>query len=72
MPSRHLLFETDDAGIALVTVNRPPQASLFSHSRLGGGLRFEAATAAVCAATGDYRDGTRAFLEKRRPVFTGK
>jgi enoyl-CoA hydratase len=36
------------------------------------GLRFEAAAFAVCAATGDYREGTRAFLEKRRPVFAGK
>src|SRR5664280_1263590 len=39
---------------------------------LEAGLRFEAAAFAVCAATGDCREGTRAFLEKRRPVFTGK
>jgi enoyl-CoA hydratase len=36
------------------------------------GMRFEAAAFAVCAATGDGREGTRAFLEKRRPVFAGK
>jgi enoyl-CoA hydratase len=36
------------------------------------GLRFEAAAFGVCAATEDYREGTRAFLEKRRAVFTGK
>lgn len=36
------------------------------------GLRFEAAAFGVCAATEDRREGTRAFLEKRRPAFTGK
>jgi len=39
---------------------------------LEAGMRFEAAAFAVCAATGDGREGTRAFLEKRRPVFAGK
>jgi enoyl-CoA hydratase len=36
------------------------------------GLRFEAAAFAVSAATDDGREGTRAFLEKRKPVFAGK
>jgi enoyl-CoA hydratase len=36
------------------------------------GLRFEAAAFGVSAATEDRREGTRAFLEKRRPAFTGK
>lgn len=39
---------------------------------LEAGLRFEAAAFAVCAATGDYREGTRAFLERKRPAFVGK
>ena len=39
---------------------------------LEAGLRFEAAAFALCAATGDGREGTRAFLERRRPVFAGK
>ena len=39
---------------------------------LEAGMRFEAAAFAICAATEDRREGTRAFLEKRRPVFTGK
>lgn len=36
------------------------------------GLRFEAAAFGVSAATEDRREGTRAFLEKRRAVFAGK
>jgi enoyl-CoA hydratase len=39
---------------------------------LEAGLRFEAAAFGVCAATEDRGEGTRAFLEKRRPAFTGK
>ena len=39
---------------------------------LEAGLRLEAAAFGVCAATQDRREGTRAFLEKRRPVFAGK
>ena len=36
------------------------------------GLRFEAAAFAVSASTQDSREGTRAFLDKRRAVFAGK
>jgi enoyl-CoA hydratase len=36
------------------------------------GLRFEAAAFAVSAATEDAKEGTGAFLEKRRAAFTGK
>ena len=39
---------------------------------LDAGLRFEAAAFGVAAGTEDRREGTRAFLEKRRPAFTGK
>ena len=43
---------------------------------LGGGLeeglRFEAAAFGIGAGTEDYREGTRAFLEKRRAAFNGK
>jgi enoyl-CoA hydratase len=41
-------------------------------SGLDAGLRFEAAAFGVSAATEDRREGTRAFLEKRRPAFAGK
>ncbi len=39
---------------------------------LEAGLRFEAMAFGLAAATEDRREGTRAFLEKRAPVFTGK
>jgi len=39
---------------------------------LDEGLRFEAAAFGMSAATEDRREGTRAFLEKRRAVFIGK
>ena len=36
------------------------------------GLRLEAASFGLCAGTDDGREGTRAFLEKRKPAFAGK
>ena len=33
---------------------------------------YEAALFGLVAATGDMREGTRAFLEKRPPIFTGQ
>ncbi len=41
-------------------------------ANLDAGLRLEAAAFGVTAATEDRREGTRAFLEKRRPAFAGK
>ena len=39
---------------------------------LDQGLRFEAAAFGLTTATEDRSEGTRAFLEKRRPAFAGK
>jgi len=36
------------------------------------GLRFEAAAFGLAAATEDRREGTQAFLERRKPAFAGK
>lgn len=39
---------------------------------LDAGMLLEAGAFGICASTEDLREGTRAFLEKRRPVFAGK
>ena len=36
------------------------------------GCRFEATLFGLIAASDDMREGTRSFLEKRKPEFTGK
>jgi enoyl-CoA hydratase/carnithine racemase len=36
------------------------------------GLFLEATLFGLCAATSDTREGMAAFLEKRKPSFTGK
>jgi enoyl-CoA hydratase len=38
---------------------------------LDAGLEFESRAFAVCASTGDMREGTRAFLDRRKPTFSG-
>lgn len=39
---------------------------------LSAGLEFEAGLEAICFASEDKKEGIKAFLEKRRPQFTGK
>jgi enoyl-CoA hydratase len=39
---------------------------------LAEGCRYEASLFGLAAATEDMREGTRAFLEKRKPQFTGR
>jgi len=39
---------------------------------LANGQRKEAELFGSCCATEDFREGTRAFLEKRKPVFQGR
>ncbi len=36
------------------------------------GLDYESQAFAVCVATEDMREGTKAFLEKRKPTFAGR
>ena len=52
-----LAMETVDAGL---------------EAGLEAGLRLEAAAFGLSAASEDRREGTRAFLEKRLPVFAGR
>jgi enoyl-CoA hydratase len=36
------------------------------------GLDYETQAFAICTSTEDMREGTRAFLERRKPVFSGR
>jgi enoyl-CoA hydratase len=36
------------------------------------GYAFEARTFGALASTSDFEEGTKAFIEKRKPVFQGK
>jgi enoyl-CoA hydratase len=38
----------------------------------GAGYRAEAENFAACTATEDFKEGTNAFIQKRKPGFTGK
>lgn len=42
----------------------------FEYERVG--YQTEAKLFGACAATSDFKEGTSAFLEKRKPTFTGK
>ena len=59
-----------NAPLAVALVQEAVDVGL--NTGLEEGLRFEAAAFGVSAATEDRREGTRAFLEKRRAVFAGK
>ncbi len=54
---------------ALALIKQLLQASL--HNTLEQQLELEAETQALAAKTNDYTEGVRAFLEKRKPCFTG-
>lgn len=43
-----------------------------SEGGLDVGLDYESTAFALCVSTEDMREGTRAFLERRKPTFTGR
>ncbi len=44
---------------------------LGGESNIDVGLDYETQTFALCCATADMREGTSAFLERRKPSFNG-
>ena len=68
------------AALAKVLASKPPMAVRYIieavnqglQMSLAEGLRFEATLFGLVASTDDMREGTRAFLEKRKPAFKGK
>jgi enoyl-CoA hydratase len=67
------------AWLERVFVNGPLAVGLTMHAvdtgldqGLDAGLKLEAMSFGVVSATKDCAEGTRAFLEKRKPVFTGQ
>ena len=53
-------------GKAKMLINKSLENQMSSH------LELESATAALSAGTQDFKEGVTAFVEKRKPVFTGK
>jgi enoyl-CoA hydratase len=73
------LMPTALALVHKVLANAPVAARLIMdavdlglQTSLENGLRFEATAFGLAAATADAQEGTRAFVEKRKPAYTGK
>jgi len=60
----------ENAPLAVASILEAVDAGL--NAGLEEGLRFETALFGALAATEDAVEGTRAFLEKRKPIFRGK
>ena len=78
VPAAQLDAEVDALADQLAASAPHALAGIMDAILLGGecgidvGLDFESQAFAICAATADMREGTQAFLERRKPVFTGQ
>jgi enoyl-CoA hydratase len=78
VPAGELMKEA--RGLAVELAAKPPLALRYAMEAITAGLempfaeacRFEAALFGLVAATDDMKEGTRAFLEKRKPAFKGR
>jgi enoyl-CoA hydratase len=71
---------TEARALAQVLAGKPAVAARYIIDAVAGGLDmafadaedYEATLFGLVATTEDMREGTRAFLEKRKPTFTGR
>jgi enoyl-CoA hydratase len=78
VPAADLMNEV--RGLAAVLAAKPPIALRYAMEAVNSGLempfveacQLEASLFGMAAATDDMKEGTKAFLEKRKAVFTGK
>ena len=78
VPAADLRAETDKLAAQLAASAPHALRGIIDAVVLGGdapidiGLDYESQGFAVCVSTEDMREGTKAFLEKRKPTFTGR
>lgn len=73
-------FEEESKNVAQYLAKMPTKAFAYTKKALNESfqnnlteqLALEEAYQTICGATKDFKEGTQAFLEKRKPNFTGK
>ncbi len=77
VPAEQLDPEVDKLAAALAASAPHALSGVLDSVLIGGecgidaGLEFETKAFALCFGTDDMREGTRAFLERRKPAFSG-
>lgn len=78
VPQSELLKEAEE--LAKTLASKPQIAvrmgikavNMAYETTLSDGLHLEATLFGICCGTEDFKEGTSAFLEKRKPVFKNK